>query len=61
MRDINRIDNFMYEVGDLWKKNVPDWRFGQLMFNFISQTGDPFYLEEEDFLKKLKEYLEGQK
>ena len=57
MRDPNRIANFMYEVGDIWAKNLPDWRFGQLMCNFISECGDPFYWEEDDFFVDLRSML----
>lgn len=57
MRRIDRIDPFLKELGDIWKTKCPDWRFGQLMFNFISETGDPFHWSEEDFINKLKEYF----
>ena len=51
-------DNFMKEVGALWKENVPDWRFGQLIVNLIRYTGrDPFFWEEDDFLNKLRDYF----
>lgn len=58
MRDPQRIDKFMNELGTLWKDKVLDWRFGQLMYNFLSSKGDPFYWEEDKFLEKLKEFLE---
>ena len=58
MRDPNRIPNFMYELGDIWQKELPDWRFGQLMYNFMADYGDPFYLEEDKFLEKFKEYVD---
>lgn len=58
MRDPQRIDKFMNELGELWKNKVPDWRFGQLMYNFLCAKGDPFYWEEDEFLKKFKKYLE---
>lgn len=58
MRDPQRIDKFMDELGDLWKIKVPDWRFGQLMYNFMCAKGDPFYWEEDEFLEKFKKYLE---
>lgn len=61
MRNPNRIANFMYELGEIWGQNLPDWRFGQLMANFISEVGDPFYLEEDDFLEKLKKYVQNVK
>lgn len=58
MRNPQRIDGFMDELGELWRDKVPDWRFGQLMYNFMCAKGDPFYWEEDEFLKKFKEYLE---
>ena len=57
MRDTNRIAPFLEEVGTIWKEEAPDWRFGQLMYNFLSQYGDPFYWEEDRFLEKLNEYF----
>jgi len=57
MRDIERIDKFLAKVGEIWKRECPDWRFGQLMYNFICENGDPFHWEEEEFLKRLKDYL----
>ena len=59
MRDPQRIDKLINELGIIWKDKVTDWRFGQLMYNFLSAKGDPFYWEEDEFLKKFKEYLEG--
>lgn len=57
MRDINRIDNVCAKIAEQWKR-LPDWRFGQLMVNFMSAYGDPFYWEEDDFLEYLKEYID---
>lgn len=57
MRDINRIDPFLKKLGEYWKK-VPDWRFGQLMVNFLGQLDrDPFFPEEDEMLEKLDEYF----
>ena len=53
----DRIRPFLDKVGDIWMDNAQDWRFGQLMYNFICEMGDPFYWEEEDFLAKLEEYF----
>ena len=55
MRPIERIDPFLAEIGAIWKERFPDWRFGQLIYNFICETRDPFYWEEEEFLAKIKE------
>ena len=56
MRDIARLDKFYEELKDIHKKSFGQWRFGQLMFNFLSECGDPFYLEEDAFITKMKEY-----
>ena len=50
MRPIERIEPFLKELGDIWKERFPDWRFGQLIYNFISEKGDPFFWEDEEFL-----------
>ena len=57
MRDVNRIDPFLQKIGTIWKTECPDWRFGQLMYNFLSVYGDPFYWEEGDFLEMLEDYF----
>ncbi len=57
MRDVNRIPEFLAKVGEIWIKNCPDWRFGQLIYNFICETGDPFYWEEDKFLEQLEKYF----
>ena len=59
MRDPARIGRFVVEIGTLWRRKCPDWRFGQLMANFFEACGDPFYWEEDVFLAKLKKYLES--
>lgn len=59
MRDSERIIPFLLEIGKLWKEKVPDWRFGQLMYNFFSVCGDPFYWEDNKFLERFKKYLES--
>ena len=57
MRDVNRIDKFLEEFGELWKK-YPDLRFSQIVCNLQRYIGnDGFYLEEEDYIQKLKDFL----
>lgn len=56
MRDINRLDEFYDELKNIHKKSFGQWRFGQLMFNFISECGDPFYWEEDKFIEEIKKY-----
>ena len=60
MRDVNRIEPFMNEIADIWKEKYPDYRFGQLMLNFMYAFGDPYYCEEEDFLIAIKAYAKGE-
>lgn len=62
MRNPDRLDGFYDAVKALHKDKIPDWRFGQFMYNFISwlqnQKGiDGFYLEEDRYLALLREYL----
>lgn len=57
MRKPERLDKFYKELCDLHKNYLPDWRFGQLIFNFISETGDPFFYEEEAMIEMLKKYI----
>jgi len=56
MRDKARMKPFLEQIEEVWKE-VPDLRFGQLMYNFFQENGDPFYWEEDVFIKKLKEYI----
>jgi hypothetical protein len=57
-RDSAGIQPFLEEVGKIWLK-MPDMRFGQLMYNFFHECGDPFYLEDDKFLEEFKKYYEG--
>lgn len=60
MRDVNRIEPFVQEMAAQWKNRFPDWRFGQLMFNFFSEIGDPFYLEEDEFMVAFQAFCNGE-
>lgn len=57
MRNPERIEDFLQEFGTLWKDHYPDWRYGQLLMNFLSVYGDVFYLEEDQFLVAFKAFL----
>ena len=64
MRDINRIDGFMNELGELWRDKVPDWRFGQFILNFISwyytkYHTDIFYIEDTEMLLAIEEFVDN--
>lgn len=59
MRNEGRIMPLMMQAGRLWQYHCPDWRFMQLMSNFALWYGaDPFYMEDDEFIKKFREFLE---
>lgn len=61
MRDKNRLYEFYRQVCDIHRDNFPDWRFGQLFYNFsvwVSEKKgiDLFFPEENVTLAYLKEF-----
>lgn len=59
MRDPDRIEPFMQELGKIWRDNVPDWRFSQLIENvFGSMNYVPWMLEEPRMLEEFHNYFE---
>jgi len=57
MRDVERIDNFCNKLKEYWKE-VPDWRFGQLIINVLGTCQrDPFFYEEDEMLKIFENYF----
>lgn len=61
MRDVGRLDSFYDELKTIHKKCFPDWRFGQLCWNFYcwlveEYKVDPFFPEEERMLVYIREY-----
>lgn len=64
MRDINRLDKFYDELKEIHKKNFPDWRFGQLVVNVLTdwevETGrDFFFLEEDEMIQIFRDYVKS--
>jgi len=63
-RKPERIPGFLAELGDLWAKHCPDWRFGQLACNldrfhrYRNGDADLFYLEEYEFLALMKDFFD---
>lgn len=58
MRKVDRIDKFCNELAAIWKEKAPDWRFGQLMTNFLNTLlRDPFFYEEDELLEELRKYF----
>ena len=51
MRDPKRIDEVLRLLKIYWDTH-PDLRLGQIVVN-ITQKNDPFYVEDEDFIRKL--------
>lgn len=62
MRDPNRIDSFCKKLAQYWK-NVPDWRFGQLISNVYGASGvrDPFFAEEDETLELFEKFFDKPK
>ena len=61
MRNPNRLYNFYNEMTRIHMEHFPDWRFGQLVCNFISWVTsvkgiDPFFPEEGRMLELFKEF-----
>lgn len=61
MRDVNRLNNFYYSLSE-FHKNVPDWRFGQLIMNFMNwymtkYKTDIFYIEDDKILNFFNEFI----
>ena len=53
MRNPDRITPILDELGRLWRKQ-PDMRLGQLVVA-AAGTHDPFYIEDDVMLQKLRE------
>ena len=57
MRDPNRIKGFCNRLMQTWMC-LPDWRFGQLIFNVFSELGrDPFYMEDDEMIQFIENYI----
>lgn len=61
MRDANRLDYFYETLKGYHKYYFTDWRFGQLIINFLNwhlnkYKTDGFYVEENEMLKRLNEF-----
>jgi len=59
MRNPDRISKILNELGDIWR-TYPDLRLGQLIFyKYQTVSAAPYYIEDEDFIKELKEFYFG--
>ena len=64
MRDPRRLDDFYDRLKKIHQEKLPDWRFGQLMLNFLSaymtsNRIDFFYCEDAQLIKELEEYVDS--
>lgn len=62
-RDTKRIEALIKKLKEYWL-SVPDWRFGQLMINFLGYVStktnrDIFFIEDEEMTTLLDEYFES--
>ena len=60
MRDPNRIDGMLREIGWHWKR-CPDLRLGQLLVNAAQMAGrsaDIFYVEDNDMIEYIRDFSE---
>lgn len=61
MRDTERIDKICTLLADIWHQ-YPDWRFTQLLFNFIffADATDRinFFQEDDETLRKLQMFAD---
>lgn len=63
MRKPNRLYDFYKELQTIHIRYFSDWRFGQLISNFLNwmmdEKGvDPFFSEEDKMIAYLREYTE---
>ena len=55
MRDINRIDEILDELKQIWKE-YPDLRLGQLLLNAVPESY-LYYIEDDKLIECLKKYF----
>ncbi len=60
MRNPERLFDFYSKLA-LYHRDIPDMRFGQLMYSFLRwcemKNKNVFYLEEDDFIKLYRKFL----
>ena len=59
VRDPNRIEPFVEELGKIWKEECSDWRFGQLISNVIDSCGcDIWFIEDDEMMDVIRKYFD---
>lgn len=62
MREPDRLDRLYEYLKDIHKQNFPDWRFFQLVYNFLSWYGqDPFFIEDDKVYELVDKFVKGEK
>jgi hypothetical protein len=56
MRKPERLDVFYDKLKEIHKQYFCDWRFGQLIYNLLSEIGDPFFYEEDKMIEIIEQY-----
>ena len=62
MRNPQRLDMYGYDIKELHKNNLPDWRIGQMITNFLSwhittYKTDIFYIEDDMFVERFEKFI----
>lgn len=55
MRDPKRIEPILSLIREIWTK-APDLRLTQLIMNSLGISYDPYFIDDDDLEKALKEY-----
>ena len=62
MRKSERLDYFYDKMSRLHKKYLPDWRFNQMIINYLPWHlekfgNDGFYVEEDDMINRFRQFI----
>ena len=62
MRNPNRIKPFCNRLRKYWEEECPDWRFGQMICNFIGfcrsmNQQDIFFIEDDEMKELLDKFF----
>lgn len=66
MRNPQRLDMYGYTIKELHKNNLPDWRIGQMIINFLNwhittYKTDIFYIEDDMFVERFEKFIKEMK
>lgn len=55
---IIEISEFCHDVGLLWNKYLPDTNFGWIIYRFLKDNPDAYFMKDPEFLDSYREWLE---